>query len=88
MVLPVVLAGLATVVLMNIQDNAQGSRTPAAPLLSVQQAAHVLGVSRSTLTRLVMRGQLQPVRIGRRVLIDPDDVERLIWSNRESERQS
>ncbi|MCJ7639411.1 MAG: helix-turn-helix domain-containing protein [Euryarchaeota archaeon] len=37
--------------------------------LSVEHAAHLIGVSRSTVYRLVRDGELRAIRVGRRVLI-------------------
>jgi excisionase family DNA binding protein len=81
-VLRVVLGAVARLVFMNIHSNAQGIPRQPAGLLSLQEAALTLGISRSTLARLVARDQLRPVRIGRRVLIEPDDVEALIAAGR------
>ena len=36
------------------------------PVLSVNEAAHVLGVERSTLYRLLRAGELRAVRVGKR----------------------
>jgi excisionase family DNA binding protein len=37
--------------------------------LSVEHAAHLIGISRSTAYRLVQDGELPAIRVGRRVLI-------------------
>ena len=43
--------------------------------VSLDQAAHLIGVSRSTIERLVSTGRLNSARVGRRVLIRRVDVE-------------
>ena len=46
------------------------AQQPSATLLvSQQEAAHLLSVDRTTVWRMVQRGDLQQVRIGRRSLI-------------------
>jgi excisionase family DNA binding protein len=47
-------------------------------LLSVERAAIALGVSHSGLRRLVANGDISLVRLGRRVLVDPADIDDLI----------
>jgi excisionase family DNA binding protein len=44
-------------------------------LLSVKQAAHILGVSQKTVRRLLARGGIKFVRIGRSVRIDHRELE-------------
>jgi hypothetical protein len=54
--------------------NEQAKPTPL--LLSQTQAAHLLGdIHRTTLWRMVQRGDLQQVNIGRRAMITLDSVE-------------
>lgn len=43
-------------------------------LLSVAELADMLSVNQLTVRRMVKRGQLTAVRIGRAVRFDPDDV--------------
>lgn len=50
------------------------------PLLDYVAAARLLGVSARTVRTLVKTGGLAPVRIRRRVLLDPHDLERFIDS--------
>ena len=57
-------------------QNAQITRK----LLNVSETAELLGVSGITVRRLIYRGELPIVKIGRRVLIRPDDLERLTTS--------
>jgi len=47
-------------------------------LLTVREVCEMLGVGRTTLYVLRKRGLIRAVRIGRRVLFDLRDVERLI----------
>jgi len=46
--------------------------------LSVEQAASVLGVSRSAAYRAVHAGEIPTIRIGRRVLVLGDVLERML----------
>lgn len=46
-------------------------------LLSVDQVAHLLGVSTFTVRRLVKAGVLASVRVGKRLLIPGVEVERI-----------
>ncbi len=58
--------------------------TMATPLLlSQQEAAYLLGVERTTIWRMTKRGDLTPVRIGRRALITRASVEDYIRSQAE-----
>ena len=52
--------------------------SPAPPLLCVEDAAVVLKVSSKTIRRLVARGDLRAVRIGRSVRIPSSEIDRLI----------
>jgi len=47
-------------------------------LLTVEQAAVLLGLGRTTTYEIVMRGQLQSVKVGRRRLVVRDDIQRYI----------
>jgi excisionase family DNA binding protein len=47
-------------------------------LYDVQRAREALGVSAPTLFRLVKRGELAAVKLGRRTLFRPADLEALI----------
>jgi excisionase family DNA binding protein len=49
-----------------------------ARLLGVKEAAKQLGISRSTLYGLLGRGELRPIRVGRRVLISITELERFV----------
>jgi excisionase family DNA binding protein len=51
-------------------------------MLSLKQAALALGVSVSTIRRLVTEHRLEYLKIGRRTLIESSEVERYIQSLR------
>ena len=51
---------------------------PARRVLSVPEAAEVLGISRSTAYELVAAGELRSFRLGRRVLVPLPAIEALI----------
>ncbi len=53
-------------------------------LLSLRDVQRRLGVSKPTVLRSVRAGRLVVVRIGRRTLVHPDDLERFIDSCREA----
>lgn len=46
--------------------------------MTVEEAAHMLGISRNSAFRAVQRGELPAVRIGRRILIPKDRLTALI----------
>lgn len=54
-------------------------------LLTVNQAAAVLGIGRSTMYNLMYRGDIQPVHIGRSVRIHPQDLEQFVSGLRRNE---
>jgi excisionase family DNA binding protein len=58
------------------------------PLLSLRQAAQLLGVSFWSVRRLIQSGQLTPVHVGRRVLLEQAAIERFITANRRSHHVS
>jgi excisionase family DNA binding protein len=51
-------------------------------LLSIDRAAELLGISPWTVRRWITTRKLAPVRLGRRLLIEPREVERLIEEGR------
>ena len=60
-------------------DDFAAAYNPAPPkLLSARDAAKLLGVSERTLWSMTHRGEIAAVRIGRRVLYDPQDLSRWI----------
>jgi excisionase family DNA binding protein len=56
---------------------------PACRLVSLQEAAIVLGVSVATLRRLIWAGKLPIVRLTRRLQVDVRDLDRLIERGKE-----
>jgi excisionase family DNA binding protein len=56
------------------------------PLLSLREAARLLGVSFWSVRRLIQYGELPSVAVGRRVLIEPAAIEQFISTNRRSTR--
>jgi excisionase family DNA binding protein len=52
------------------------------PLLSLKEAAQVLGVSFWSIRRLISLGKPVPVHVGRRVLLEPSTIEAFIAANR------
>lgn len=55
-------------------------------LLSADEVRQILGVSRVMISRLIARGHLQAVRIGRRTLIEPAELRRFIAASRSDGR--
>jgi excisionase family DNA binding protein len=53
-------------------------------LKSIEQAAGLLGISKWTVRSYIKAGKLKPVRLGRRVLLGEDELERFIAVNAES----
>ena len=52
-------------------------------LKSVEEAAGLLGISKWTIRAYIKVGTLKPVRIGRRVLLAEDELERFVGVNKE-----
>jgi len=52
-------------------------------LYSRKEAAEFLGISLSTLIRLIRRGVIPTVKIGSRRLIDREDLDRYVEMNKE-----
>jgi excisionase family DNA binding protein len=48
------------------------------PLRSVKQTAELCGISPWTVRSYIRQGKLRPIRIGRRVLFDEQELERFI----------
>jgi excisionase family DNA binding protein len=61
---------------------ADDSRT-LAPLLSINEVAAILGVSRASVYTLMNVGELVPIRIGERARFDPNDVRAYLERHRE-----
>jgi excisionase family DNA binding protein len=51
---------------------------PSKRLWSVAEARLMLGISKSQAYRMVRNGEIKSVRLGRRILIPPTEVERLM----------
>jgi len=56
-------------------------------LLSVVEAAARMSVSRFTLRTWLRQRRIPYIRLGRRVLVDPRDLDRFIQANRVEERR-
>ena len=52
------------------------------PLKSIEETAETLSLSPWTIRAYLRTGKIRPVRIGRRVLIEPDEIRRLIEEGR------
>jgi excisionase family DNA binding protein len=64
---------------MNTQPSSRPKRQAGEKpvLLSVRDAARLLGVGESTLWRSASRGEILKVRVGRRVLIPRTEIDRI-----------
>lgn len=51
-------------------------------LLTVDQVAEYLGVSRTTVRKLIAERRIETYRVGRRIRIHPDAVEDYLYQNR------
>ena len=51
-------------------------------LLSIAEAAQVINLSPWTVRAFIKSGKLRPVRLGRRVLLEPSELERLIQESK------
>ena len=51
------------------------------PILTREQAAKKLNISKNTLNRWATNGYLIPVKIGRRVLYKPSDIDEMLQKN-------
>ena len=52
-------------------------------VLDIREAANALSLSPWTIRRYITDGNLKTVRLGRRVLIEPSELQRLIDAGRE-----
>jgi excisionase family DNA binding protein len=50
--------------------------------IGVKEAAAALGISHWSIRKMIRQGRLRAVRIGRRVLIEPAELQRLIERGR------
>ncbi len=48
------------------------------PLMGIDKAAELLGISPWTVRGYIREGRLRPVRLGRRVLLTESELERLV----------
>jgi excisionase family DNA binding protein len=55
-------------------------------LQSIEKAAEVLGLSAWTVRAYVRQGKIRPIRIGRRVLIEPSEIQRVITEGKKPAR--
>jgi len=53
-----------------------------APLLSLREAARLLGISFWSVRRLIKSGRLLSVQVGRRVLLEQTALEQFVAANR------
>lgn len=53
-------------------------------LMTIERAAQVLGISPWTVRRYISLRKIWPVRIGRRVLIEPQEIRRIVEAGRDS----
>ena len=53
--------------------------------LSVQEAGQAINLSPWTIRKYIKEGKITPTRIGRRVLIEPSELKRLIEQGRKAE---
>lgn len=49
--------------------------------MTVEEAAHMLGISRSSAYECVRRGELRALRLGRRLVVPRDALEELLASS-------
>jgi len=52
--------------------------------LGLKEAAEAIGLSHWQLRKYIREGKLRAVRLGRRVLVEPQELERLIEAGREA----
>jgi excisionase family DNA binding protein len=54
-------------------------------LYSISESREILGVSRTTIWRLICRKKLNPTRIGSRVLFTPEDLKDFVERRRKKQ---
>jgi excisionase family DNA binding protein len=57
-------------------------------LLSIERAAQVLGISPWTVRRYIATKKIRPVRIGRRVLLEQQELQRVVDEGRDDRNSS
>lgn len=55
--------------------------------MGLRQAADAVGLSHWTLRAYIRQGRIRAVKIGRRVLVEPAELERLVASGRKAATQ-
>ena len=50
--------------------------------LGVKEAAEAVGLSHWTIRKFIREGKLRSVRLGKRVLVEPEELQRLIGAGR------
>lgn len=55
--------------------------------LGLKEAAEAIGLSHWQLRKYIREGKLRAVRLGRRVLVEPQELERLIEAGRKAAAQ-
>jgi excisionase family DNA binding protein len=55
--------------------------------LGVKEAAEAVGLSHWTIRKFIREGKLRSVRLGKRVLVEPGELERLIEAGRKAAAQ-
>lgn len=71
----------ATALLMN---ELNPRNMPLEPLLKIEEAARLVGRSHWTLRQDVKAGRVKSLRIGRRIMIEPCEIRRLIEEGRKN----
>lgn len=64
--------------------DAKGGENHMRALRSVEEAAGLLGISKWTVRSYIREGKLRPVRLGRRVLLSEDELERFVNESQQS----
>lgn len=62
----------------DMPDATSSPARPIEPPLSIEQTQNLLGVSENTVRRLIERGRLRQVKIGRRVVIPAESIRALL----------
>ena len=55
--------------------------------LGVKEAAEAVGLSHWTIRKFIREGKLRSIRLGKRVLVEPGELERLIEAGRKAAAQ-
>ena len=81
--LPEAVANLVAAIRLEVAQESARSREPEPPrLLTLSETADRLGVSPSSVKRMVSRGELPTVLVGRRRLVRSQDLELLTGADR------